>query len=93
MHHCVASYAGNVIRGFSRIFSVRKDSQRVATFEISKSGFLLASGEFLQLPARKRSPYKLIQTKGPCNADVSPDVEKVIQAFILGLNEDTAAAS
>lgn len=91
MHHCVASYAGNVIRGFSRIFSVRKDGQRIATFEISKSGFLLASGEFLQLPARKRSPYKLIQTKGPYNADVSPDVEKVIQAFISGLNENTAA--
>jgi hypothetical protein len=89
MHHCVASYAGNVIRGFSRIFSVRRDGQRLATFEVSKSGFLLASGEFLQLPTRKRSPYKLIQIKGPYNAEVSPAVENTIQAFISSLNEDT----
>ena len=87
MHHCVASYAGNVIRGFSRIFSVRGDGQRLATFEVSKSGFLLASGEFLQLPARKRSPYKLIQIKGPYNSEVSQDVEKAIQAFISSLNQ------
>lgn len=87
MHHCVASYAGNVIRGFSRIFSVRKDGQRVATFEISKSGFLLASGEFLQLPTSKRPPYKLIQIKGPYNAEVSHEIEKAIHAFISGVNE------
>jgi hypothetical protein len=87
MHHCVASYAGNVIRGFSRIFSVRGDGRRVATFEISKSGFLLASGEFLQSPSRKRPPYKLIQLKGPYNAEVSHEVEKAIHAFISGLNE------
>ena len=87
MHHCVASYAGNVIRGFSRIFSVRGDGQRLATFEVSKSGFLLASGEFLQLPARKRSPYKLIQINGPYNAEVSQEVEKAIQAFISSLNQ------
>jgi hypothetical protein len=87
MHHCVASYAGNVIRGFSRIFSVRKDGQRVATFEISKSGFLLASGEFLQLPASKGPLYKLVQLKGPYNAEVSNEIEKAIHAFISGLNE------
>lgn len=87
MHHCVASYAGNVIRGFSRMFSVRGDGRRVATFEISKSGFLLASGEFLQSPSRKRPPYKLIQLKGPYNAEVSHEIEKAIHAFISGLNE------
>jgi hypothetical protein len=87
MHHCVASYAGNVIRGFCRIFSVRKDGQRVATFEISKSGFLLASGEFLQLPSSKGPLYKLVQFKGPYNAEVPQEVEKTIHAFISGLNE------
>lgn len=92
MHHCVASYAGNVIRGFSRIFSVRRGGRRVATFEISKSGFLLASGEFLQLSSRKRPPYKLIQIKGPYNAEVSHEIETVIHAFITGVNETTRAA-
>jgi hypothetical protein len=92
MHHCVASYAGNVIRGFSRIFSVRRDGRRVATFEISKSGFLLASGEFLQLPSSKRAPYKLVQIKGPYNAEVSHETEKAIHAFISGLSETARPA-
>jgi hypothetical protein len=91
MHHCVASYAGNVIRGFSRIFSVRKDGRRVATFEISKSGFLLASGEFLQLPSSKGPLYKLVQLKGPYNAEVPQEVEQAIRGFISGLNETARA--
>ncbi|WP_438278339.1 PcfJ domain-containing protein [Nitrobacter sp.] len=91
MHHCVASYAGNVIRGFSRIFSVRKDGRRVATFEISKSGFLLASGEFLQLPSSKGPLYKLVQLKGPYNAEVPQEVEQAIGGFISGLNETARA--
>ena len=91
LHHCVASYAGNVIRGFSRIFSVRRDGRRVATFEISKSGFLLASGEFLQLPSAKGPLYKLIQLKGPYNAEVPQEIEQAIRAFISGLNETARA--
>jgi hypothetical protein len=91
MHHCVASYARNVIRGLSRIFSVRKNGRRVATFEISRSGFLLASGEFLQLPGGRLS-HKLIQIKGPYNAEVPQEVEQAIHAFISGLNETAPAA-
>lgn len=92
MHHCVASYARNVIRGLSRIFSVRKNGRRVATFEISRSGFLLASGEFLQLPGSRRLSHKLIQIKGPYNAEVSREIEQAIHAFISDLNEPAPAA-
>jgi len=34
MHHCVASYAGAVIKGKSRIFSIRRDGKRIATLEL-----------------------------------------------------------
>ena len=37
MHHCVASYAGQVIKGVSRIYSIRQGEKRLATLEIGQA--------------------------------------------------------
>lgn len=38
MRHCVATYAGLVLRGMSRIYSITSDGERVATVELSRWG-------------------------------------------------------
>lgn len=37
MHHCVASYAGQVIKGTSRIYSIRQGEKRIATLEFGQA--------------------------------------------------------
>lgn len=70
MHHCVASYSRDVLTGLSRIFSVRRNDQRVATMEIV---------------FRDREPrgYRISQLKGPCNASVkmTPGLNHAIALF------------
>jgi hypothetical protein len=67
MHHCVSSYSGAVVTGQSRIFSVRKDGSRVATFELAR------------LAGKK---YGLTQLKGPCNAAPAAGVRDAVAKFI-----------
>lgn len=65
MHHCVGSYSADVIRGDSRIYSVRKDGKRVATLELKVRG----------------GAWVVAQLSGPCNAAVDWAVENACAQF------------
>ncbi|MBD3845973.1 PcfJ domain-containing protein [Bosea sp. SSUT16] len=71
MHHCVSSYAGEVISGRSRIFSIRFGEKRVATVELKQ--------------AKKR--WTIEQLKGPCNRPVIPAIESVAKDFVALCNQ------
>jgi hypothetical protein len=43
------------------------------------------------LPSTRGPLYKLIQLKGPYNAEVPQEIEQAIRAFISGLNETARA--
>lgn len=75
MHHCVYSYAGDIIRGRARIFSVRdKDGKRVATIEYNK---MVTSG--LRITGSHTVAWQVVQAKGPCNAPLPPDVKEALK--------------
>lgn len=61
MHHCVGSYADRCYRGYSRIFSIRKAGQRLATAEIVPTG----------------SGWTLNQNRAHCNGNPGPEVMDV----------------
>lgn len=71
MHHCVASYAGQVIKGISRIYSIRLGEKRLATLELAQ--------------ADKR--WRLVQLKGPCNSNPPNDVRAAARIFVEQCNK------
>ena len=62
MGHCVRTYAGRCMRRESRIFSIRRNDESLATVEFVAT----ASG-----------PWTLMQIRGPDNADVSPALSAI----------------
>lgn len=93
MSHCIASYMPDIRTGRSRLYSVRKDGQRVATLELSE----FATGDYaFDTPGRvrqyrpsapRRGPSVHVrQLKGFANAVVPEDVK----AACKWLASDTA---
>jgi hypothetical protein len=81
MHHCVRLYADRVARGTSRIFSVRRNDERIATLELicmSRAG-----------AATKR--FELAQLKGPRNARPAADVAEAACGFLRSVNPPATA--
>lgn len=75
MHHCVVTYAGEMIAGRSRIFSIRRDGRRLATLELAQS---------------RGKRWLVRQVSGVCNAGVDTIVEAAAAAFCDGVNERLA---
>lgn len=71
MHHCVASYAGQVIKGTSRIYSIRQGEKRLATLEL----------------CRQDKRLLLVQLKGPYNSAASNDVRGAARIFVEQCNK------
>lgn len=67
LHHCVATYAGDVIRGRSRIYAIR-----------DLSGRPLATAEYRQAP----NGWVVAQVCGPCN-ERPPDAVRAAVDFVL----------
>ncbi|MCP4564019.1 MAG: hypothetical protein GY873_30335 [Bosea sp.] len=74
MHHCVSSYAGQVIKGVSRIYSIRQGEKRLATLEVSQLD----------------KSWRLIQLKGPYNSVPSGDVRGAARIFVEQSNKPGA---
>ena len=83
MHHCVRTYAGRVVQGLSRLYSVRQAGARVATLELWPAG---NSGSSV-------TRYALMQLKGPCNARPGAAVASAVAAFLVKINESVRARS
>jgi hypothetical protein len=66
MRHCVASYMRQVIRGTSRIYSIRQGDRRLATLEVG----------------RAKRTWTELQLKGPCNAEAVPAARLAASLFI-----------
>ena len=77
MHHCVRTYAGRVVQGLSRLYSVRQGGARVATLELWPAGRRGSS-----VPS-----YALMQLKGSCNARPGAAVANAAAAFLVKVNE------
>lgn len=58
MHHCVAAYAEYCHEGRSRIFSIRKNGEHLATAELVNNGL----------------HWSLNQNRGPCNGHPGSDI-------------------
>lgn len=71
MHHCVASYSGEVAAGRSRIFSIRDGVHRLATLELVQN----QSGR-----------YEVAQVAGPGNRKPSATVHAEVTAFLERVN-------
>ncbi|WP_336801649.1 PcfJ domain-containing protein [Kaistia sp. MMO-174] len=71
MHHCVASYSGEVAAGRSRIFSIREGAHRLATLELVQNN----SGR-----------YEVAQVAGPGNNKPSARVHAEVTAFLEKIN-------
>lgn len=70
MRHCVASYVREVMLGGTRIYSIRKGEDRVATLELHPRGERF-------VPA---------QLKGPCNSHPKKAVQDVAAKFVQSAN-------
>lgn len=77
MHHCVAGYDKPVLRGDSYIYSVRKGGRRKTTIEIGKSSS----------PGEPVVTYRVRQNRGPCNADPTKEVKKLVDEWIAAFNK------
>jgi hypothetical protein len=90
MHHCVASYFGDVASGRSRIYSVRHGDKRMATIEIYREP-LTATVEICRAPLYDRSQHyplaaewgsRLRQASGPCNKELGLNTYNAICRFL-----------
>jgi hypothetical protein len=81
MHHCVASYWGDVVDG-SRIYSILENGSRVATLELTSR------------PTQHKGPkrigqhsrYQVSQLGGARNSRPAPEVVKVVGTFVEEIN-------
>jgi hypothetical protein len=79
MHHCVASYADDVVRGRCRLFSVRRGDDRLATVEL----VLAAPAHYVIGGASMHGQmWGISQMKGPCNADPPKSVKTAMVEFL-----------
>ena len=76
MHHCVISYGDECARGTSRIFSVERDGEKIATGEIT-----LRAGTW-----RER------QTRGRKNHPAGPEAERAVRHAAREYNREYARA-
>jgi PcfJ-like protein len=83
MHHCVRTYADRVAKGHSRLYSVRRGDQRIATLELWPTGSLPLA----------QTPFVLAQLKGPCNAKPPQAVVSAANAFVDRANSIALARS
>jgi hypothetical protein len=76
MHHCVASYARDVVIGSSRIYSIidAKTGRRLATVELTQH--------------RSKQGWIPVQCKGPANVAPSRAVGTAVTAFLNHVNQD-----
>jgi hypothetical protein len=80
MHHCVSSYAREVLLGHSRIYSISRDGERMATVEFVKG----------QRPGKLGS-WQVSQIKGPWNdTPPGPTLAATVQ-FLAKLTEKRKA--
>jgi hypothetical protein len=66
MHHCVGTQGDHVRHGSAYFFSVRKQSERVATLELARHGAAVAIGEL----------------RGPCNSQVSKKIVRAVEIWL-----------
>ena len=69
MHHCVGTYANDVISGCTYIYSIRRGGERIAT---------------IQLGRRNPAGVAIAQIRGPCNARVPKQIEAAAQKWLRG---------
>jgi len=93
MRHCVATYISNVIRGTSRIYSIKSSGKRVATLELRPSVVekipryvMTVAGHTMPAYELDRSRYVISQIKGPCNATPAKRIRDAADIFVKGLN-------
>jgi PcfJ-like protein len=77
MHHCVATYWRNVIKGKSRIYSILKNGNRVATLEVSNRHISYRWGT---------SRYQVRQLVGTCNSRPATEIAKAAATFVEEIN-------
>ena len=66
LHHCAGTYAGKVHSGECYIFSVRKDGEHLATFQLVRGGAGAAIG----------------QLRGACNAKAPKEVLRAVNSWL-----------
>lgn len=79
MRHCVSSYASRCREGASRIFSIRRNGDRVATLELARAGG--GSGD--------SGVWSPVQLRGNCNAAV---VDPAVVDFAAAVAAEYQAA-
>jgi PcfJ-like protein len=77
MHHCVATYWQRVINGYSRIYSVLENGERVATLELSGRPDNYKWGT---------SRYHVRQLVGACNSRPALEAAKIVGIFVEEIN-------
>jgi hypothetical protein len=83
MHNCLSTYTGRVLKGQSRLFSIRRDSRRVATLELHSNSTLTAPNQI----------YFLGQLRGPCNTEPSVEISRAANSFLDKVNKQIAQSA
>jgi len=68
MHHCVGSYAPDILTGHRYIYSVREGDKRIATFELVRNG--------------NGAKPALGQIRGNCNAHVPKQITEAVRRWL-----------
>jgi PcfJ-like protein len=79
MHHCAGTYADNVRYGSSYFFSVRENSQRVATLKLVRVSDKEQTNPF---GTTLTDEVRIGQLRGPCNGQVPKTVERAVRAWL-----------
>lgn len=74
MHHCVGSYFSDVLHRGSRIYSIQKDGNNLATIEYS-------NGPRFSRPSTKKPVLSPDQCKGKYNAKPSAEILNAVKEF------------
>lgn len=94
MKHCVGSYAPDVIRGTSRIYSIRQHGCRIATMEIVPTRLRVpVPQDFDEMLSTKPTDqvktahlYKLVQIKSVCNSPPPKSAAEAVELFLDEIN-------
>jgi hypothetical protein len=73
MHHCVATYLRRVIKGESRIYSIRESGNRVATLELAGPNHRAGN------PGRR---FEVRQLVGASNARTTSEISRAVSLFV-----------
>jgi hypothetical protein len=91
MHHCVGSYAADLMHGSSRIYAVTntETGKKLATLEFTCNRARRdASG---MLP--KVTVWKIAQCKGPCNEGSPADVANAATVLLKRINKGPSCST